>query len=208
MRISDLSRESGVPLPTLKFYLREGLLQPGTRTAPNQARYGEAHLRRLRLIRVLADVGGLSLAAVRRVIDALDADSASLHAVLGAAHAAVATPDGGRGATPDPRTREEIDAWLAALGWSVDEGSAGRDLLAAALEALRGLGWEVGPEVFARYANHADELAAAEVAYVAEAPSPEAAVEATVVGTVIFERALVALRRLAEERHSRLRLDR
>jgi hypothetical protein len=37
-------------------------------------------------------------------------------------------------------------------------------------------------------------------------PDSSAAVEATVIGTVVFERALVALRRLAQEQHSRRRL--
>jgi hypothetical protein len=48
-----------------------------------------------------------------------------------------------------------------------------------------------------------DEIAANELAYVAGMESREAAVEATVVGTVVFERAMVALRRLAQEHHSR-----
>ena len=38
MRISELSTASGVPVPTLKFYLREGLLPPGDAIAVNQAR--------------------------------------------------------------------------------------------------------------------------------------------------------------------------
>ena len=47
MRIAELSRRSGVSVPTIKYYLREGLLAAGERTGPNQARYDEAHLRRL-----------------------------------------------------------------------------------------------------------------------------------------------------------------
>ena len=47
MRISDLSRASGVTIPTIKFYLREGLLPSGDRTARNQATYEAAHVRRL-----------------------------------------------------------------------------------------------------------------------------------------------------------------
>ena len=49
MRIAELSRQSGVPVPTIKYYLREGLLPAGELTSPNQASYGETHLRRLRL---------------------------------------------------------------------------------------------------------------------------------------------------------------
>jgi DNA-binding transcriptional MerR regulator len=68
MRMQDLSRASGLPVPTVKYYLREGLLAPGERTGPNQARYGAEHLRRLRLVRALLELGGLSLAQVRAVL--------------------------------------------------------------------------------------------------------------------------------------------
>src|SRR5256886_17599843 len=46
VRISDLSRQTGVPTATIKFYLREHLLPPGAMTARNQADYGSEHLRR------------------------------------------------------------------------------------------------------------------------------------------------------------------
>ena len=204
MRVSDLSRVSGVPIPTVKFYLREGLLHPGARTAPNQASYDASHVRRLHLIRVLVDVGGLSVAAVRSVVGALERPELPLHDALAAAHTAlprdVTAVDKWRAAA-----RRETDAWLEARGWRLDPGTPARDELAAALAALRQLGWEVGPEVFERYAQAADSIAAEEIAYVAAAPDREAAVEATVVGTVVFERALVVLRRLAEEHHSRTR---
>lgn len=204
MRISELSRASGVPIPTIKFYLREGLLPSGRRTAPNQASYGEDHLRRLRLIRVLVEVGGLTLASVRRVLETVDGDDASLHEILAAAHTGLRRDEpGGNGA--GDAARHEVDAWLDALHWDLAPGSPPRDELAATLGALRRLGWPVGPEIFARYAAHADALAEAEIAYVAGLEDRQAAIEATVIGTVLFERAFSALRRLAHERHSRIR---
>lgn len=204
MRISDLSRESGVPIPTIKFYLREGLLPAGRRTAPNQATYDAGHLRRLNLVRVLVEVGGLSLTAVRRVLEALERSDAPLHEALAEAHTALRRYE--PATDPQlPATRAVTDAWLLRLGWNLAPGSPARDDLGAALLALRQLGWSVGPEVFERYAVHADALAAAEIAYVAGTDDPERAVEATVIGTVVFERALVALRRLAQEHHSRIR---
>src|SRR5919204_6297357 len=90
MRIAELSRRSGVPIATIKYYLREGLLAPGERTSPNQARYHDAHLQRLRLIRALVDVGHLSIAATREVLDSIDAPGATLHERLGKAQFAVA----------------------------------------------------------------------------------------------------------------------
>ena len=41
MRISELSARTGVPVATIKYYLREGLLPEGERTAPTQATYAD-----------------------------------------------------------------------------------------------------------------------------------------------------------------------
>lgn len=205
MRISDLSRASGVPIPTIKYYLREGILATGQRTAANQASYDEGHLRRLRLVRVLTDVGGLRIAAVRDVLAAIEDASLPMTDMLSVAHRAL-EPDSPDASDELVAASAEIDAWLEALGWTVSADAPARATLAEALVALRGLGWDVGPEVFRRYALHADAVAADEIEFVAASESRDGAVEATVVGTVVFERVLAALRRLAEERHARLRL--
>jgi hypothetical protein len=65
MRMAQLSSVAGIPIGTIKFYQREGLLPPGERTSPNQADYDERHVRRLRLIRGLIDVGRLSIVEAR-----------------------------------------------------------------------------------------------------------------------------------------------
>jgi len=72
MKISELSERSGVPLPTIKFYIREGLLPKGTSTTKNQADYGPDHLARLTLIRALKDDAGLGIEAIARALRAAD----------------------------------------------------------------------------------------------------------------------------------------
>jgi len=37
MRIGELSRRSGVPVPSIKYYVREGLLPAGERTRPTRS---------------------------------------------------------------------------------------------------------------------------------------------------------------------------
>ena len=59
---SPRCRHSGVPVPTIKYCLREGPPRPGELTSPDQAQYDESHLRQLQLIRALAEAGGLSIA--------------------------------------------------------------------------------------------------------------------------------------------------
>jgi DNA-binding transcriptional MerR regulator len=205
VKISELSRHTGVPVATIKYYLREGLLPPGEHTAPNQARYGDEHVRRLRLVRTLREVGGLRIDAIHAVVVALDDPERSFHAVLGVAHRALAPRDGGN---PEPDAARSVDALLDSLGWQVSPDAPGRAELARALTSLRDLGREVDAEVFRRHAATVDALAALEVERVAQADSRTAAVEALVVGTVVFERAMVALRRLAHEHHSARRVDR
>mgnify|MGYP006166768185 CR=1 FL=1 len=48
MRISELSRHSGISISSIKFYIREGVLPAGERSQRNQAQYSEDHLRRPR----------------------------------------------------------------------------------------------------------------------------------------------------------------
>lgn len=207
MRIAALSRASGVPVPTIKYYLREGLLPAGTPTAPNQADYSPLHVHRLRLIRALLEVGGLGIAAVRAVLGAIGNDDLPLHEVLGIALRALG-PALDQEPVPDDvaQARAEVDAFIADLGWQVAPDTPARRALADALVALRRLGRDVGPDVFAPYAALADDLAAREVTHVATGASRAETVERAIVGTVVFESALIALRRLAQAHHSSARL--
>jgi DNA-binding transcriptional MerR regulator len=76
---AELSRATGIQVATIKFYLRERPLPAGERSGPKQSRYGEEHLRRLRLVRGLLEVGGLSLATARGVVDAVDSEIPLAH---------------------------------------------------------------------------------------------------------------------------------
>src|SRR5262245_53765173 len=72
MRIAELSRRAGVPIPTIKFYIREGMLPRGERTGRNQAAYSETHLERLELIGTLQQAG-LSPAVIAQALQTMDA---------------------------------------------------------------------------------------------------------------------------------------
>jgi DNA-binding transcriptional MerR regulator len=201
MRISELSSKSGVPVPTIKYYLREGLLDPGTKTGPNQADYGDEHLHRLRLVRALIEVGGLSVATVGEVVTAIEDETRSMHEILGIAHGALG-PITSEKAKERSTARAQVDAFLDELGWSIAADSSTRNELASALATLWSLGWQVDAHVFERYARLADELASWEFEQTPMDRQREQVVESVVVGTVVFEKALVALRRLAHESHS------
>src|SRR5918992_5132302 len=156
MRISELSSKSGVPVPTIKYYLREGLLDPGTKTSPNQADYGDEHLHRLGLVRALIEVGGLSVATVGEVVTAIEDETRSMHEILGIAHGALG-PITSEKATERSTARAQVDAFLDELGWSITADSPARTELASALGTLWKLGWQVDTHVFERYARLAHE---------------------------------------------------
>src|SRR5258706_7366806 len=92
MKIAELSGRSGTSIASIKYYLREGLLPAGAATGRNQAEYDEAHIRRLRLIRALIDIGGLSIASARAVLAAVDQPDLDGHSLMGAAHQELSRP--------------------------------------------------------------------------------------------------------------------
>ena len=192
MRIAELSRRAEVPVPTVKFYLREGLLPEGVRTSATQAQYADEHVARLRLIRALIGPGGLSLAAVRQVVAAIEQPPATTHDLLGAALAAVTT-------TEPVADHQRVHELLRAWGWPPDPGHCSRhEDLAAALAALDDAGFELPEEVLAAHVEHATAIARAEVDAI-PTDSATAAVRYVVLGTVLLEPVLLALRRVAHQ---------
>ncbi|WP_327067639.1 MerR family transcriptional regulator [Kitasatospora sp. NBC_01250] len=208
MRVGELSRRTGVPVPTIKYYLREGLLPAGELTCPNQAQYDEAHVRRLRLLRALLEVGGLSIATARRLLTALDAPGLSLPATLDLAqHAVAPRPRPGERRTEDSAAgraaAEAAAAWVAERGWLVHPGGAACVALAQVFQALRELGQEDLLGILDEYAAAAERLAAAELALLGRRADPGGRLEGAVLGTVLGDTLLASMRRLAQEDASR-----
>jgi len=65
--IGALARETGVKIPTIRYYEQIGLIAPPARTAGNQRRYQPKTLLRLRFIRHARDLG-FSLDAIERLL--------------------------------------------------------------------------------------------------------------------------------------------
>jgi DNA-binding transcriptional MerR regulator len=212
MRMAEFSRRSGAPVATIKYYIREGLLPAGARTAANQAVYGPEHLARMELIRALREVAGLPIATIRQVLDAVERPP---HDGDAPDHLAVAF-----GALGDPlevppgeeenyrRAADHVDAVMAAQGWHTDGDSVARaDLIRAVVAIDRHFPGGATTDVLGRYAQVAEQLAAFEIPETWDpAGEPAAALRYAVLGTVLFEPVILALRRLAHvARHRRLR---
>lgn len=193
MRISELAAASGVSLPTLKYYLREGLLMPGAATSRTRAEYGEQHLERLRLVRALVESGGLGIAGVRAVVDALEDPPASPHDLLGIAHHALPPP------VEPVAPSDEVVALVRELGWERCLGSPLLGALTRAVADARAAGVPLSGEAVKAYAEAARRIAVVDVEAVSGGSSPAQALHTVVVGTVMLDPLVATLRRLAQE---------
>ncbi len=207
MRVGELSRRSGVSLASIKYYLREGLLPPGERTSPNQATYDEGHVHRLRMVRALIDVGGLTVAATRDVLAAVDDPEVPLYVALGRAS----------GTTMDPGDQDETqdETWAAAertlaaavdeRGWAVSDENPAWHTAVGVLATYARLGDDDLSAQLGLYMRAMEEVAEREVAAVVDRGDRARTVEGVVVGTVLGDTLLAAVRRLAQQ-HCSLRL--
>ncbi|MET9427804.1 MULTISPECIES: MerR family transcriptional regulator [unclassified Streptomyces] len=200
MRISELSRRCGVPIATIKYYLREGLLPQGHATAANQATYGEHHLRRLRLIRALVGVRGLSVSATKEVLTAVAEHASDTHQMLGLVLGA--RPVDKSAAEVSPEAVAEVDELLAAAGWKVSEDAPAKQVIGETLVTLRSLGVEIPTRTLLTYADLARRTAVLDLDQLQGVDDPLEQAERAVVLTVLLEPVLMALRRLAQEDES------
>ncbi|HEX2392835.1 MAG TPA: MerR family transcriptional regulator [Solirubrobacterales bacterium] len=69
LRIGELAEASGVPAPTIKHYLREGLLPEPVKTSRNMAYYPPEFVDRIRLIKRLQEKRFMPLKAIRAVLE-------------------------------------------------------------------------------------------------------------------------------------------
>src|SRR5215207_1992457 len=187
MRIAELSRTSGVPVPTIKYYLREGLLPAGELSSPNQADYGDHHLRRLRLIRALIDLGQVPVARVKDILEGLDSDDLNLHDQIGRAHRAI-TPQRRLAASAEARAEAaaQVDELIRSRGWTVEPEAPALTTLIETVAAFHTLDQDHLAGFLDSYAEAVEKVTELEVAAVtsrADRTTPDQIAESVVIGT-------------------------
>ena len=83
LKISELAELSGVPVATVRHYLREGLLPEPVKTSRNMAYYPPEFAERIRLIKQLQEERFLPLKVIRELFDSNDGDPESLRSAIG-----------------------------------------------------------------------------------------------------------------------------
>lgn len=210
MKVSELAARSGVTIASVKYYIRIGLLHPGVAQSATRAEYDETHLERVRLIRTLAEVGGLSIERIGEVAAALDDPPESRHELLGTAHEVLR--DG------DPRAvsasaQHLVDAIVPACpptapstpsgsGIRNDDASPATLALGRALTVAETSGWTVTTETLLAWSDAMQRVAQVDVVAELAEMSPAEALRYVIVGNVLTDPVLTALRRVAQERVS------
>lgn len=124
VKMSELVRLSGTPAPTIKHYLREGLIDAAVRTSRNMALYDPAVVPTIRKIKELQTTRFLPLRVIKQILEAAPSDDDDALA------AAIA-----RALESGPKTERRTHAELLALGHAERELAAleRRGLLSPAL---------------------------------------------------------------------------
>jgi DNA-binding transcriptional MerR regulator len=82
LKISELAERSGVPVATIRHYLREGLLPEPVKTSRNMAYYPPEFVDRIRLIKQLQEERFMPLRVIRELLERGDAEPERLQAML------------------------------------------------------------------------------------------------------------------------------
>lgn len=195
MRISEVSRRSGVSVATIKYYLREGMLPQGTPLSPRDAEYSEAHLERLEIIRNLREIAHLPIETIKRLLNAADDPKLPIPALVGLAHAAALpkTAD----PPPDAAALAQAAEFYGELGWTLPPQHPVFAQTARLLALLQANGAPSTPASLQPYIQAVSQLTAVELG-VTRSESRLLLVHDVVLGTYLGNQLLITLHMAAQ----------
>ncbi|MFV0427676.1 MAG: MerR family transcriptional regulator [Beutenbergiaceae bacterium] len=195
MRISELAAATGIPTPTIKYYLRERLIPAGEATSTTRAEYDQRHIDALGLVRALL-ASGLAISDVRVLVAGITEPVADMGELVHRLHSLEQVLSRRHQQQQQP-LRPETEQTIAAYGWDSSTNPAAATELQAALDAAMAAGFTVSANLQQRYAAAMTDIARAEIAQV-PGMSPSQALRHSILGELLMERVLLAMRRLAE----------
>jgi DNA-binding transcriptional MerR regulator len=203
MLLSELADRAEVPVATVKYYVRSGLLAPGHATGPRRADYDETHLRRLRILRMLREIGGIPVSTLQQIVDAIDDPDRPSHEVLCLVSDALTETETSQDLPSDAASRELVDQALNRVGWSGVRGDAvDRAQLAALVRLLSTEGpLGIDADILSFYVEVADQLCRAESRFVDPDQDRATTLEELVAGEAVFGQVLTLLRRMGHEHY-------
>jgi DNA-binding transcriptional MerR regulator len=196
MQLKELSAATGVSTASIKYYLRENLLQRGDEVNPTRAEYSSRHVERLELISGLRSVVGLPIGQIRTLIGLIEDPAVSRLELLGRTQAMVL----GAPATPVPDHPLVTDL-VETQDWP-DAPSDARALLNRTVHDMEAMGLSVSADVVRGYASAADQVAKQDLGTVFDAQSRDQAVLAV----RAYSRLLLSLVAMAQASQSIRRL--
>ncbi|WP_051298993.1 MerR family transcriptional regulator [Arthrobacter castelli] len=192
MQLKELSRQAGISAASIKYYLREGLLQPGRSRHATLAEYGDEHLLRLRLIHSLRDVVGLSIGKVRTLIQLIHDPQLDFAELLGKTQSLVLGYD-----FAETKEHPLTAAVVQSRSWP-DVHTDARQGLNAQLSQMESLGLEIRPDLLESYAEAVDAVARQDISTITDTGNRDQAVLTVAVGVHQYSTLLVRMLALAQ----------
>lgn len=192
VQLKELSRRSAVSAASIKYYLREGLLQPGHSRHATLAEYGDEHLLRLRLIQALRNVAGLSIGRIKVLLDLVDDPQVEFVDLLGKTQSLVLGYDLTE-TCEHPLTADVVHS----RGWP-DIDTDARQALNAQLQHMEALGLKPRSNVLEGYAAAVDAVAQQDLSSITDTANRDEAVLTVAVGVHQYSTLLVRMLALAQ----------
>lgn len=180
LKIGELARRARVPVATVKYYLREGLVPVATKTHRNMAYYPPEAVERIRLVKELQEKRFLPIRVIKSILGPEGRAAGSLPAMHGTlSEAAERALAGSPGSLARKRAAEAAGITARELAGLEADGVVARRAASESYDAidarilailgeLRAAGFTrargFGAELLARYKRAVDALAADEVA--------------------------------------------
>ena len=208
MRISELCERASVPIATVEYYQREHLID-----LPSEKRgYRPQDVRRLRLVRVLVEVGGLTPRDVRALFKDMSDARRTPHKTFGLV---LRTLEGTAADAAPDTDADQVDDGAVALarrlaerhGWQMDAQEASWAGLVKLLRMLLWLDDANAEWVVDAYASAAEQITDAELQVLGLYADEEALIERLVLWTVFGDPLMASLHRISRLHGSRRVFD-